>query len=1506
MRVVNCALVALLLCCVCADEDARALQIGLHASWAATSVGGEAAAWIASTAGNDTAWRFMLKLTTADADPVSAAEAYKRIDAAAEAVLPTRAAAVLRWAVAARVMSPRAAAHAATARQTLAQFPTAAAEIVSKSDAFAIRINGNRGTLLKKVDEELATAQSPSFVTATATDHVLLPSCADASTLLLYADVSTNAFAKWLAYARSECIRVVLRHWHARDAQPVALQGYAVHVAVKATEYHVVDDRVFVSLFPDAPHGAIASSLAAEDASVDLKAFEAPFAALAIAEQIRGSANGDPRIAVRALRTIVDNAPVELARIVDGYDATITLRRATRRLSDVIGGALGRSDTVFVNGRALPVSTAVAQSLPSTLRCLACLSGAAAALEKIGATRNDIAALLHIGTVADDAPRLRVQFADAQEITVWYNDLSRDSRYQAWDRFANHSYVRAVDARRDMSGKDVGSLVKVRANLLELVIALDPGDPQQIAYLSLPEQIVHGGIPLRTGVILVPNDDVSTMVVAAFHYLRLGRGKKAAVGFLGGVTQIMEYIGAGFQKMALSPQIVEIAYQRANEDAGGSLEYPTVASIVESNEEVNTLIRSARAWAHSMGLFKAKSERDAKGVDNNTQAFSMVSTMNGILIKDLISETLTTAFKEQRRIASTLEADETDGDEEEKAEPPTWVENDSSLVVVKRVSKSLLTSQPRDFLAATVNTTKRLSFAQLQQAIEEWTNIDYPSHKQVQTGGAVTLWLTSCGMASKFEKAKEVVELFAARPFTKKNNVRIAYLSATSAITKLVTSCNNDADTVFLINGQIVPATEISSPEDLETEVALQYLSKASKFGAHQHSPSVNGWDAALLASAAIREVDEACVVSSGTGDGPRPDALETVLTATEEQAEVEGFVFPSSKKLREEMNTNPLTVVAVCDPLGKYSSATLAFLDAIDKAFGNSVFSALVLAPHVGVHEEVPKSRQVFSRFLLSPVQQFEDGFALPPSVVFDKLPQEHILTVDVKQPRSWFIASYSTNYDMDNVVLSSLPSHVRTLYAQYELQSLLVEGSCVDEDGVAPQGLQVKMSSTGLDTVDTLVMANLGYFQLRVPKPGQWAFSLAPGRSADIFNIKSIDSRLSAMYGTSGSAEHTFSASDSGIEVVVDSLDGACGTLLKVERKPGMEGQMVLDAKKSAVDLGKLRAVFRNVGSLISGALNRSSEGAGDTETINVFSVASGHLYERFLKIMMLSVSKHASRPVKFWLLENYLSPSFKKMLRHFAKERGFEVGLVTYRWPGWLREQSEKQRIIWAYKILYLDVLFPLNVKRIIFVDSDQVVRADLAELMDMDLGGAPYGYTPFCDSRKEVDGYRFWKSGFWKNTLGERKYHISALYVVDLQRMRENASGDKLRAMYQSLSSDPNSLSNLDQDLPNYAAAVGAGASVPIFELPQEWLWCESWCDDESKKTAKTIDLCNNPMTKEPKLESAKRIIGEWTSLDDEATSATKRIYAKVVGGEGTPSQIDERPEEKTSEDYKEEL
>jgi Glucosyltransferase 24 len=76
--------------------------------------------------------------------------------------------------------------------------------------------------------------------------------------------------------------------------------------------------------------------------------------------------------------------------------------------------------------------------------------------------------------------------------------------------------------------------------------------------------------------------------------------------------------------------------------------------------------------------------------------------------------------------------------------------------------------------------------------------------------------------------------------------------------------------------------------------------------------------------------------------------------------------------------------------------------------------------------------------------------------------------------------------------------------------------------------------------------------------------------------------------------------------------------------------------------------------------------------------------------------------------------------------------QVELVTYKWPEWLRAQTEKQRIIWAYKVLFLDVLFPLNVTRVIFCDSDQIIRHDMVRTCTsgMQAGTLPAVQLPRC--------------------------------------------------------------------------------------------------------------------------------------------------------------------------------
>nr|XP_043627577.1 UDP-glucose:glycoprotein glucosyltransferase [Erigeron canadensis] len=558
----------------------------------------------------------------------------------------------------------------------------------------------------------------------------------------------------------------------------------------------------------------------------------------------------------------------------------------------------------------------------------------------------------------------------------------------------------------------------------------------------------------------------------------------------------------------------------------------------------------------------------------------------------------------------------------------------------------------------------------------------------------------------------------------------------------------------------------------------------------------------------------------------------------------------------------------AVIDPLSSSGQKVSSLLRILWKCTQPSM--RLVFNPMSSLVDLPLKN---YYRFVTPTMEDFSnhDLTVHGPKAFFANMPLSKTLTMNLDVPESWLVEPVIAVHDLDNILLENL-GDTRTLQAVFELEALVLTGHCSEKDHEPPRGLQMILGTkNNPHLVDTLVMANLGYWQMKV-SPGVWYLQLAPGRSSDLYTLQDG----SEMSPTK--------------RITIDYLRGK-PVHLGVVKKKGKEHEQLLipsddDSTRKQDEKDTWNSnILKWASSLIGGNVQSKNSGTAKVDninsgrkgkTINIFSIASGHLYERFLKIMILSVLKNTERPVKFWFIKNYLSPQFKDVIPHMAEEYGFEYELVTYKWPSWLHKQKEKQRIIWAYKILFLDVIFPLSLEKVIFVDADQIVRADMGELYDMNLKGRPLAYTPFCDNNRDMDGFRFWKQGFWKEHLRGRPYHISALYVVDLIKFRETAAGDNLRVFYETLSKDPNSLSNLDQDLPNYAQHT-----VPIFSLPQEWLWCESWCGNATKSRAKTIDLCNNPMTKEPKLQGARRIVTEWPDLDQEARHFTSKILGEAV-------------------------
>lgn len=553
---------------------------------------------------------------------------------------------------------------------------------------------------------------------------------------------------------------------------------------------------------------------------------------------------------------------------------------------------------------------------------------------------------------------------------------------------------------------------------------------------------------------------------------------------------------------------------------------------------------------------------------------------------------------------------------------------------------------------------------------------------------------------------------------------------------------------------------------------------------------------------------------------------------------------------------TCALSVRAILDPLSVSAQRAAPMLEALSSGFGACI--QLSFNPVLKL-DRLPL--KTYYQYVL-PVRPTAEGASNDVHAMFAHLPADRLLTLALDVPSRWLTDGVDARYDLDNIRLSQLPPHETTLQATFQLSAILVEGNCADgsANGEAPRGLQLLLSDERRTRqVDTLVMSNFGYFQLKA-RPGVWNLTLVAGRSSELYSVVASDDER---------AERVAQR-----HAVVDSFGGAF-VQLHVRRNAGFETAALLDvgegeeaSKQDAAE--RLQRYMRGEASdgTVSNARRQYRErlaARAENGTIHVFSVVTGHLYERLLRIMMLSVRRRTQNPVKFWLLSNYLSPHFRQLLPAMARKYDFQYELVTYRWPAWLLAQTNKQRIIWGYKVLFLDVLFPLDLERVIFVDADQVVRGDLKELMALDLEGAPYALTPFCDDRPDMDGYRFWKKGYWHDQLRGRPYHISALYIIDLATFRRLAAGDIIRATYQRLvGSDPeSSLANLDQDTLNVLQD-----QLPIYSLQQRVLWCETWCSAGTFEQALTIDLCNNPQTKEKKLDMARRIIPEWTPLDTE--------------------------------------
>jgi UDP-glucose:glycoprotein glucosyltransferase len=283
----------------------------------------------------------------------------------------------------------------------------------------------------------------------------------------------------------------------------------------------------------------------------------------------------------------------------------------------------------------------------------------------------------------------------------------------------------------------------------------------------------------------------------------------------------------------------------------------------------------------------------------------------------------------------------------------------------------------------------------------------------------------------------------------------------------------------------------------------------------------------------------------------------------------------------------------------------------------------------------------------------------------MFKGLPRKPTLTLRVDHAEAWNVQATRSQHDLDNLVCDDvscgdgdISSNSRDSYlarAQYSLKSLSVSGQCYEGLTTGrpqpPNGLQLILSSSSKNssnfdinktyrgssskddekndhlnfnnfTSDTLVMKNLGYFQLQAT-PGLWSLSIAPGKGADIFTFdrdaytsSSAHARaLKNLVGSGLSYDDTSDEYENENEnnkydvtkpvAVTNFYTSTEGVF--VTRRPGMEMASLLDGNDAGKENSGMWSTFSDMFSSKKNAKTSLTEvDTSEDGKIHVFSLA------------------------------------------------------------------------------------------------------------------------------------------------------------------------------------------------------------------------------------------------------------------------------------------------------------
>ncbi|KAG0000949.1 hypothetical protein BGZ65_003923, partial [Modicella reniformis] len=1157
-------------------------------------------------------------------------------------------------------------------------------------------------------------------------DHVQSSRSDSSLFAILYADVYDPAFITFRRclddLSREHGLQYSIRYRPpikpTTDA-PLVLAGYGVELALKSTDYIVIDDR-------DLGHGddnaATSQTVMKADTDQSLFGDEVPLVepvhqadlenlGVVTAQFVLQSTNP-----LKTLVAVAQDFP-KYQRKLSKIALNITLKNAFHKNQMMTRD--GRAK-VWLNNQLIPQHKMNPFNL---IRLIRRERQSLVSLATIGlSSKKAVDLLTDFGSLDDaesgsDAPTGVFDVRDKSDdksLIVWLNDLENDQRYRDW----------SPSLFRILQPSFHGQFHQVRRNMINSLFVLDLSSPKSLELSFELSNFVMRMIPIRFGILplVKSDDDEDARMAMLWRHLVARHGIKGGLKLL--EKMVVEHIQGGHDIQSSSRKAFTAAMQLPKLKSTETPEM-TYDNVIASDSTYRTWLESVKAMNNRVGI-------------NSPSHF-----VNGKYFawnEDHAQQLMTEAPRQTAFLAGRLQRGELPEDVNvyeyfftlptvnSRRNPYIFTSEDSPIKIIDLVqgqshpfvdnlsfiSTGDISAQTTTILLAAdfdgrqgidIALESLLTLESDQQSVRvAFIQNGQPAKESVATLGNFIRHSSIDGKVLPIGFWKNLLQGIVnghsfVESFKYSSNQHPEVMMIATEGGKGVEEENDRArrsflvdtlkskegDILIIINGRVVgPINDSFSAEDFKLLITYEQHSRVAKIkklleNAQIEPTASNIMKASSIILAASRQLDQ------GLYDINQEEITRDRLFENLDDEETGFTVNPS---VHADDDDTLFYFTAVLDPVNELTQrwgSILLTLSQMDRVKVN-----VVLLPALELTEAPIKSA------------------IAAPAALLAGLPEPTLLTLGVDVNPAWVVTSKVCIHDLDNLKLSSLAgsSRITGVQAEFELRHVLIEGFARDmTQKIPPKGAQFILGTTSEPHVaDTLVMANMGYFQLKA-NPGVWEMVLRPGRTLQVFSIESIGSEGWVTGGVKNDKR----------DVVIANFEGLV-LYPRLVRNPGMERANIQD---EVIQEGS--GIWDSIKSTFTG--NSTKDPAKRKADINIFSVASGHLYERFLSIMILSVIKKTDSRVKFWFIENFLSPSFKDFIPHMAEKYDFDYELVTYNWPHWLRAQTEKQRVIWAYKILFLDVLFPLDLDKVIFVDADQIVRTDMKELVDLDLHGAP---------------------------------------------------------------------------------------------------------------------------------------------------------------------------------------